>query len=302
MNPYLELRLLRYAIAIAEELHFARAAERLHLSAPSLSKQIKQLEAVLGYELFERKTREVLLTPAGSAFVIEARQALVHAERAVECGEAASRGDTGVLSVGYTPWLDPSFLTAARSAFARLTSNTQMTFHSSSTIDQIDLLLKGSLQAGIVLLPVEAEGLRVHCVWREPLSLALADDHRLVGRQVVSFQDLAEEPMIWFARTINPALHDHLLRCCRKLGFMPTVAHEITSVSESLDLVAANVGVSFVKGSTAAGLSRKGVVFRELAAPGLAIDIGIAYRGDSRSQALKAFVRLLREQSSFVEP
>ena len=101
---YVELRLLRYVIAVAEELHFGRAAKRLHLSAPALSRQIKDLELALGYPLFERKTREVLSTPAGLAFVAEARQALLRVERAVEYGYAASRGDTGVILLGYSPW------------------------------------------------------------------------------------------------------------------------------------------------------------------------------------------------------
>src|ERR1700691_744046 len=101
---YVELRLLRYVIAVAEELHFGRAPKRLHLSAPALSKQVKELERDLGYALFERRTREVLLTVAGRAFVAEARQALVRVARAVEYGYAASQGDTGVLSLGYSPW------------------------------------------------------------------------------------------------------------------------------------------------------------------------------------------------------
>src|ERR1700683_3370178 len=111
---YVELRLLRYVIAVAEELHFGRAAKRLNLSPPALSKQIKDLEGVLGYLLFERKTREVVLTAAGVAFMADARQALVHVERAMECGYAASRGDTGVLLIGYSPWFRPSSLSKPR--------------------------------------------------------------------------------------------------------------------------------------------------------------------------------------------
>jgi DNA-binding transcriptional LysR family regulator len=114
---YVEFRLFRYVIAVAEELH-GRAAKRLNLSAPALSKQIKDLEGVLGYLLFERKTREVVLTAAGAAFITEARRALVHVERAMESGHAASRGGTGVLSIGYSPWFRPSLLVALQSAYA----------------------------------------------------------------------------------------------------------------------------------------------------------------------------------------
>src|ERR1700689_433256 len=134
---YVELRLLRYVIAVAEELHFGRAAKRLHLSPPALSKQIKDLERDLGYALFERRTREVLLTPAGSAFVVEARQVLVRLERAVECGYAASRGDTGVLSIGYSPWFRPSLLLGLQAKFAERVPGTRLALYSAYSTTQI---------------------------------------------------------------------------------------------------------------------------------------------------------------------
>src|SRR6202167_3776190 len=169
---YVELRLLRCVIAVAEELHFGRAAKRLNLSAPALSKQIKDLERDLGYALFERRTREVLLTPAGTAFVAEARQALVRVERAVECGYAASRGDTGVLSIGYSPWFRPSILVALQKAFAERVPGTRLDLHSAYSTTQIELLLKGMLQAGIVELPADAPGLETHSVWHDELLAA----------------------------------------------------------------------------------------------------------------------------------
>ncbi len=303
MNPYLELRLLRYAIAVAEELHFARAAERLHLAAPSLSKQIKQLEEVLGYQLFERKTREVVLTAAGAAFVTEARQALVYAERAVECGAAASRGDTGVLSVGYTTaWVESSLLTAIRATFSDKVPGSILTFHSACTVSQIDLLLKGSLQAGFVVFPADADGLRTHRIWREPLALALPEKHRFTAQDEIEIRDLNEEPMLWQARAVNPRLHDHLLKSCQKLGFVPNIVHGVKTPTEAIDWVAAGTGIALVCASTGDRIQHKGVAFRRLAAPGLTIETGVAYRGDNRSQALKALVQLLREQSSVGEP
>ena len=171
---YVELRLLRYVIAVAEELHFGRAAKRLNLSPPALSKQIKDLEGVLGYLLFERKTREVVLTAAGVAFMADARQALVHVERAMECGYAASRGDTGVLLIGYSPWFRPSLLVALQTTFAERVPGTTLALHSAYSTTQIDLLLKGTLQAGIIELPANGEGLEIHCVWHDALVIALA--------------------------------------------------------------------------------------------------------------------------------
>lgn len=299
MNLYVELRHLRYVIAVADELHFTRAANRLHLAPPSLSKQIKQLEAVLGYALFERKTREVLLTPAGAAFVTEARQALVYAERAAECGAAVSRGDSGVISVGYTTaWIESSVLTVLRAAFSDKMPGTILTFHSACTVNQIDLLLKGSLQAGLVVLPADSDGLRTHRIWREPLALALPEDHRLTAQAEIEITDLIEEPMLWLARPVNPRLHDHLLTACQKLGFVPRIVHGVKTPTEAIDWVAAGAGIALVRASTGERLQHKGVAFRRLAAPGLTIETGVAYRGDNRSEALKALVQLLRDQSS----
>lgn len=169
---YVEFRLLRYVIAVAEDLHFGHASRRLHLSTPALSKQIKDLERNLGYALFERRTREVLLTPAGTAFIAEAREALVRVARAVKCGYAASRGDTGVLSIGYSPWFRPSLLMALQTAFAERIPKTRLVLHSVYSTTQINLLLKGTLHVGIIELPANAEGLETHRVWREDLVVA----------------------------------------------------------------------------------------------------------------------------------
>lgn len=239
------------------------------------------------------------MTPAGAAFVTEARQALVYAERAAECGAAASRGDTGVMSVGYTTaWIESSLLAAFRAAFSDQVPGTILTFHSACTVSQIDLLLKGSLQAGFVVLPADSEGLRTHRIWRDPLALALPEDHPLTAQAEIEIKNLIEEPMLWLARPVNPRLHDHLLSSCQKLGFVPNIVHGVKTPTEAIDWVAAGAGIALVRSSTAERLQHKGVAFRRLASPGLTIDTGVAYRGDNRWESLKALVELLREQSS----
>jgi DNA-binding transcriptional LysR family regulator len=297
-NRQVELRLLRYVIAITEELHFSRASKRLHISPPSLSKQIKELEQTLGYLLFERKTRDVVLTPAGLAFATEARKALVHVERAVECGYAASLGDTGVLSVGYSPWFRPSLLVALQAALAARVPMTRLSLHSAYSTTQIDLLLKGTLHAGIIELPADEEDLATHCVWHDELVIALHHSHPLAGRSEVDRQDLANEPVISISRSLHPALNQYFLESCQRLGYVPRIVHEINTVSELFDLVGARLGIGFVKRSIAERVHEAGVVFRELSGPRLFIDTGVAYRADNRSEALRLFVQLLREQSS----
>jgi DNA-binding transcriptional LysR family regulator len=295
---YLELRLLRYVIAVAEELHFGRAAKRLHLSAPALSKQIKDLERDLSYALFERRTREVLLTPGGAAFVAEARQALVRVERAVECGYTASRGDSGVFSLGYSPWFRPSLLVPLQAAFAERVPGTRLALHSAYSTTQIELLLKGGLQAGIIELPTSEEGLETHGVWHDELVAALPENHRLASNSEIDRQDLAEEPIIWIARALHPALHNYLQDSRQRLGYMPRMVHEINTLSELLDLVAAGAGIGFVKMSVMERVREPGVVFRPLSGPKLFIDTGVTYRSDNRSEALRVLIQLLREQST----
>lgn len=293
-----ELRLLRYVIAVAEELHFGRAAKRLHLSAPALSKQIKDLEGVLGYLMFERKTREVVLTPAGTAFIAEARLALVHVERAMERGYAASRGDSGVLSIGYSPWFRPSLLVALQSAFAQRVPGTKLALHSAYSTIQTEMLLKGTLEAGIIDLPADGEGLETHCVWHDELVVALRENHPLAANSAIDWQNLANEPTIWIAKAFHPALHQYFLESCQRFGYWPRIVHEINTVSELLDLVAAEEGIGFVKKSCTERIRELGVVFRELSGPKLFFDTGVAYRRDNRSEALRVLVQLLLEQST----
>lgn len=296
---YVELRLLRYVIAVAEELHFGRAAKRLHLSPPALSKQIKDLEHVLGYLLFERKTREVILTPAGAAFVAEARLALVHVERAMECGYAASRGDTGVLSLGYSPWFRPSLLMGLQATFAERVPKTRLALHSVYSTTQIELLLKGTLDAGIIELPPDGETLETHCIWHDELVVALPEKHPLASRTQIDRQDLANEPIIWMAEALHPPLHRYFLESWQRLGYSPTIAHEVSTVAELFDLIEAGAGIGFVKRSIVERVREPGVVFRELSGPRLFIDTGIAYRPENRSEALRVLIELLREQKTW---
>jgi DNA-binding transcriptional LysR family regulator len=295
-KQHIELRLLRYTIAVAEELHFGRAATRLNLSAPSLSKQLKNLEHALGYLLFERKTREVLLTPAGTAFVVEARQALVRVERAIEYGYAASRGDTGLLSLGYSPWFRPSLLVALQSEFAERVPGTRLALHSAYSTTQIELLLKGTIQAGIIELPAKGEGLETHCLWHDELVVAVPENHPFSTRSEIDRQDLSNEPVIGVAKSLNLAFHEYFVESCQRLGYLPRIVHEINTVSELLDLVKAGAGIGFVKKSLAVRVHEPGVIFRELSGSKLFIDTGVAYRADNRSKALRALVQLLREQ------
>lgn len=204
----------------------------------------------------------------------------------------------GRLSIGFSPWFRPSLLVAFRTAFGQRVPKTSLAFHSAYSTTQIELLLKGTLQAGIIELPANAEGLTTHCVWREELILALPENHPLAKQSGIDRQALTNEPIIWIAKPLNLTLHEYLLESCQRLGYVPRIVHEVNTVSELFDLVASGAGIGFVKkihwgARSGAGSGISGVERTEAF-----IDTGVAYCADNRSEALRALVQLLREQST----
>lgn len=296
--PGLELRLLRYVIAVAEELHFTKASRRVHLATPSLSRQIRQLEQTLGYALFERGTRAVALTPAGSAFVAEARQALLYARRAVEAGATANVGETRVIRVGYTPLLCASILARIRQACARVSDGTHLLFQSTYSSTQIDYILCGRLDVGLVVLPIAPTELRFDRVFQSSLVAAIPKDSDLAKSVVIGPEEMAGQPIIWFGRHINPQLYQYFLERCQHAGFTPNIAHEVTTVMEMLDLVATGMGISFVKDTIPSLFRPQGIVFRAIAVPGIALDIGVAYRDGNNRENLLTFFQALEQVSA----
>jgi DNA-binding transcriptional LysR family regulator len=290
-----ELRLLRYAIAVADELHFTRASIRLHVATPSLSRQIRQLEQVLGYTLFERKTRTVSLTAAGAAFVAEARRALVHAQRAVEAGAAVSAGERRVVRVGYTPLLDAVSLCQVHRHFVESTNENTLFFQSTYSIAQVEQILDGRLHAGLVVLPIAARGLQTDSLIRQPLVAAVPEHSALAQCPVLYPEDIAQQPFVWFGKLTNPHLYKHFMECCASMGFTPKVIHEVSTVMEILDLVAGGVGISFVQRTVQSRFHPEGIAFREFAVPELALEIGVTYRDGDRSEGLLTLLRTLKQ-------
>src|SRR5882757_5823282 len=192
MYPGIELRLLRYAVAVAEELNFSRAARRLHVSQPSLSKQILQLEDSLGFKLFRRTKQYVEVTPAGHRFVAEARKALHYSNRAIEVAKEADREEHDVLMIGYCAYIDLHFLSVLRSMKAVTTM--RPIYRSSSTTEIVGKLLSHEWHAGLLTLPISEHGLVIRPLLREPVAVALPVSHPLAKQVQVELRDLADEP------------------------------------------------------------------------------------------------------------
>jgi len=288
----MELRHLRYFLAVAEELHFSRAAARLRIAQPPLSQQIRQLEQELGVALFHRTNRRVEMTPAGRAFMDEVRRVFEQTELAVSTAQRAGRGEIGQLAIGFVPSADLDILPRVLRVWSTRFPAVGIGLHPLLPSAQTEALRDGRIQIGFVRLPVEAGGLVVETIQREPLLAVLPSGHRLARRSTVRLSELRNDPMIMFPRHTAPGYYDFLLAACRRAGFTPRALHEPGSVQTNLGLVSARLGVTLMPASIR-NLARAGVVYRPLTPPVPHVEMAIAYRPDERSAVLPAFLQVL---------
>ena len=296
----MELRHLRYVIAVAEELHFGRAAARLNMSQPPLSQQIRQLEEEIGTRLFRRTNRLVRLTEAGEAFVREARQIIAHADHAAKIAVRASKGEIGQLTVATVTSTESGFFKVVVDilrAFASRYPNVRLVLRSLNPDQQVHALREGRIQVGFLTLPVEDEELEIEWVRGEPLMLALPERHPLAAKPTVPLRTLATEPHIMFSRTMFPGYYDLVVSSCRNAGFSLNIVHEADAIYTVLALVAAGLGVSLLPASIRE-TPRHGIVFRNVRGPMPHIEMGAAYRRDAPSNVLRSFLEVVREVTS----
>jgi LysR family transcriptional regulator, benzoate and cis,cis-muconate-responsive activator of ben and cat genes len=259
-----ELRHLRYAVALADELHFARAAARLHIAQPPLSQQIKALENELGVRLFDRTSRRVALTDAGAAFIAEARRTLASAEQAIEAARRAARAETGRLAVGYVSSASYELLPAVLRAFRRRAPDVLLVLEEMNSSEQSRGVLAGTLDLGFVRRPPPTDRrLAGTVVRREPIVVAVPRDHALAAARAIRLRELALEPFVIFPARPRPSWADAALDLCRGAGFEPRVVQEAVEMVSALSLVAAGIGIALVPGAVRA-VRRPGVVFRPL--------------------------------------
>jgi DNA-binding transcriptional LysR family regulator len=259
-----ELRHLRYAVALADELHFARAAARLHIAQPPLSQQIKALEHELGVRLFDRTSRRVGLTDAGAAFIVEARRTLASAEHAIEAARRAARAETGRLAIGYVSSASYELLPAVLRAFRRRAPDVLLVLEEMNSSEQSRGVLAGTLDLGFVRRPPPTDRrLDGTVVRREPIVVAVPRDHALAGARAIRLRELVLEPFVIFPARPRPSWADVALDLCRGAGFEPRVVQEAVEMVSALSLVAAGIGIALVPGAVQA-VPRPGVVFRPL--------------------------------------
>ena len=295
----MELRHLRYFVAVAEELHFGRAAERLHIAQPPLSRQIRDLERDVGATLFERVPRGVELTAAGRAFLPEARLTLAQAERAQRTAQRAAAGEIGRLRLGFVEAATYSGILPDVLGFFRMhLPNIGLSLFEMTSLQQGEAFRDGRIDVGLLHSPpADAERwLRVETVYADPLVAAVPQAHAIAGRPArarLSLADLAAESFVLFPRSVNAALYDDVIARCRSAGFSPRVVQEAVGWHTLVGLVAAGVGVAFVPRSLAE-LQRPGVAFRPVRALSVELATSAVWRQGERSPVRERFVTTLR--------
>ncbi len=296
MSP--DIRQLRYFLTVAEEMHFGRAARKLHMTQPPLSQAIQSLESQLGAPLFERTRRSVALTAAGQALVPEARRLVQLADGLKELVQRASAGESGQLSLGFVSNADYSVLPQSLRDFRIAYPGVQLDLQEATTDVQLELLATGKLDLGMLIPPLP-EKLRAELDYlpllSEPLVLALPENSAIAkkpGR--ISLRQCAEQPLIIFPRRLAPGFHDLILGCFREAGVTPRIAQEAIQMQTIIGLVSAGMGIALVPQSVS-NLKRPGVEYRAFREASPLVETGLAWRRDNQSPVLAAFLELMRK-------
>jgi DNA-binding transcriptional LysR family regulator len=290
-----ELRHLRCAIAVADELHFTRAAQKLHITQSALTRQIRQLELQLGVDLFIRDTRRVELTAAGKALTDEGRKALEILEDGIRRAVGAGRGEVDVLRVAYSPFVDIHFFTQLKKFLVEIQPELKVDYVSEAAPELEEGLIDGTYQAGIGPLPIDNNALAGVCLFQEPMFVVFPKAHRLGRKRRVYVSDLGDDPVIWMPPKVRPSFYNDFVEWCRKQGYSPNLKQYVTSVSEILGFVAEGVGIGFVKASDSK-LGSDLLAFCPLGNRPYLVETGIMYRADNRSEILRRMVVRLTER------
>jgi DNA-binding transcriptional LysR family regulator len=299
----MELRHLRYFLAVAEELNFTRAAERLSISQPPLTQQIKALEAEIGVALFDRSAYRIELTRAGTVFATEVSRILGDVRNAVLLAKRAARGPVGLVRVGFTE----------SASFNPLVPLTFRTFRSSHSDVEVSLeerqstelgaaLRDGRLDVAFVRPPLKtSEGLTLHLLEAESMVVALPTGHALAACAQIDLGDLRNETFILYPRAVRPGLADAVIAACEHAGFTPRVGQYAPQLSSTINLVAASLGISVVP-KCMERLQPQAVTYVPLRGEPLQALLGIAHRTGEASPAVLKFIEMARNTKGSASP
>lgn len=289
----MELRHFIYFITVAEELHFGRAAERLHMTQPPLSKQIQQLEQEIGVVLFKRNKRHVELTTAGEFFLPEARQVLAQASQAVDTAQRAQRGEFGRLVIGFVGSASYDILPRFIREYRRIFPDVAVLLHELSTPDQISALIGSRIDIGLLHPPVSTSLIEAEPVKRGFAALALPKNHPLAKKDKIQIEDLRDQSFIVVSREIWPGLYDEFLSLFREIGFSPKIVQEATEYQMVVGLVSAGIGIGVVPDG-AEKLFNLEVVYRRIDGHPLGAVLSMAHLKKNTNPAMKQFISLTK--------
>jgi DNA-binding transcriptional LysR family regulator len=290
-----DLRQLRYFVAVAEELHFGRAAERLGMAQPPLTQQIQKLERALGYRVLARQSRKTALTDAGLALLEDARRILADVDQAIDRTRRAGRGETGQLTVGTPPSVMLTSLPAVIRKYRERFPNVRFTLREMSTSAIAAGLLAGSLDIGFLREMKECGALPVETILREPVVAVLPAAHLLSAVPRLRLRQLAKEPFVLFPRQVGLAFYEKLISFCANAGFTPRVVQEATQWQSVVTFVESGMGVSLAP-ACVQKFRWKGVVYRPLS--GLETTVSVGWQNSRDSASIAAFLRLARAELS----
>ena len=293
----MELRHLKYFAAVAEELHFGRAAKRLHIAQPPLSQQIMKLEDELGVKLFDRSRRTIRLTDAGIYFHKEVRQILLHVERAAETAGRIYRGQAGRLIAGFVGSVIHTFLPAGLRLFRERFPDVELVLQELNTAEQIKSLHARRIDVGFLYPHAQDSLLASQTLTQAPLMVVLPKKHALAGRKSLHIRELAQEPFIANTRSSEPVIRDAFISLCHSAGFSPRIAQEAGQVQTVLGLVASGLGAcllpDFIK-----NIRRPGVQYMPLSGSPPTVTLAAVWRSDDSSALVKSFVNVIASSSN----
>ncbi|WP_017728865.1 LysR substrate-binding domain-containing protein [Halalkalibacterium ligniniphilum] len=297
----MELRHLRYFVTVAEELHFGKAAERLHIAQPPLSKQIKDLEKELGVSLFNRTNRKVELTLAGMLFLEEARKLQAQLEHAQNVARWAHRGEVGSLVLAFIGSANYDLIPLMK-GYRKRFPKVDITLSQMLTPNQMEGLSKGTIDIGIMRPPSTNDELNFETIRREPWVAALPEGHPLLELgEPLPLYALKDMPIILYPRNlVGPRFYDAIMKLCYDAGFSPNIVYEAPEMQTTVALAASELGIALVPYSIQF-LFNKGVVFRMLDDQTPSAEIGVAWRKEETSPLVHSFLSFCREVSVLQE-
>lgn len=286
-----ETKFMDSAIALAEKLHFTKAAKRLRISQPQLTKNIQDLEEILGVRLFERDRKTVVLNDAGRAYLEQAKLSIMYAERAFQAAKETVRDAGSILHVGRSPYTDPYLVSTLNSVQLPLYTQLRIELSSRFSCELVDEVLAGMLDLAIATEPPESPLLTTVKVAEAPFYIAMSKRDKLAGSPFLTLDALSHHCWILFERGLHPPLYDQVLHLAQDKKVVPKEIRHITAPEEAFPSVEAGECIAFVVKTGALLLSRSGVTVRPLAEPGLTLKTYLVSRADDESKLVSEFVR-----------